>query len=151
MIVDIGHINGMRSGKRLAVILFHFGFKPLQSVIVDGVFEPSDFAVFPVSKISLYFHNRFRHTDYLIRRDKSQALRNGHKRLLGTGGFSLSAANQHVVTDDLVVFDNSQKSKILRIDVNTIVFGERNGGFEFSWQIDGTVDRFVNWLEFGDI
>ena len=52
-----------------------------------------------------------------------------------------------VVTDNLVVLNNSNPSDVVGEDIDTIVWRDGNGHLELSWQ----VGRAVHWLEVGDL
>ena len=58
------------------------------------------------------------------------------------GNSAKAAAHQHVVADDPIVFAHGHQAEIVGIDIDAIVAGQGDAGFEFSRQIDRAVKRF---------
>ena len=63
------------------------------------------------------------------------------KRMLIAVCHAHAAADQHVVADDLLVFDDRQQAKILGVYVNRIIKGKPEARLELARQVDFAIDR----------
>ena len=93
--------------------------------------------------VSLHLDDGLGNIQYLIRTNEGHAFGKCGIRLLVRRRCPHATANQNVVTHDMIVFDKSEKSEILGVNIDAIVFRQSEPRFEFSGQVGLPVD----WLD----
>ncbi len=151
VIIDIRNIGRVRSGEFHPAVFLDLLLELRQSPVVDEVFQSCDLAVFAVAEIALHLHDGFGNGDELVRRDESHLLCDRDERLFRRGRFAHPAPDEDVVTDDFSLFDDGEETHVLRVEVDAIVFRQRDRHLEFTGQVMRPIDWFVDWFPFGDI
>ena len=127
----------------MPTVLLDQRLEGVDSQTIHGVLHPRDFAILAVSMVSLHLDHGLGNIQYLIRTNEGHAFGKCGIRLLVRRRGPHATPNQNVVTHDMIVFDKGEKSKILRVNIDAIVFRQREPRFEFSGQVGLSVD----WLD----
>ena len=131
-----------RRSQRLFRIPFQHAAEFASSPLGDQILEPCPLPVRAVAVIAVEFHHRFRQGEQSMGGYPANGLRQVREGVVPSMRHPHAAADQHVVADDLLSFHLRHETQILAIDVDTVVFRQRQPRLELPWEVRLAVDRF---------
>ena len=121
--------------------LFTSSLHERDALLGHDIFQTRVLAISAVTEVAMNRQHRFRYVHNLVRREKTDDIREAWIRLRVTMTAPHAAANTEVVTDELVVLDNRDKAEAVREQVHVV--HRRNGepDLELTRQIRFAVER----------
>ena len=91
--------------------------------------------------ITLYGNNFFGDRNHLIRRTKCNHIGQTRKRFFISMSHSHTTANSDIETDQIILFNDRNKSEAMCKDIDVIVWWNRHSNLKLARQISRSIER----------
>ena len=141
-IAGAGEFEGAGFAEFPAEAGFEFGFEPVDTAVLDGVFEAGVFAVGAVAEIALDGDDGLRDLDDFFAREVADDIGQAGIRLGIAVRHAEAAADGEVVADEFFVLADGDEAEVLGVDIDVVAGRDGEACFEFARQIRFAVERF---------
>ena len=121
--------------------LLHLEAKPIHPAFLDDILQPRVFSIGAIAKIAMNRDHRLSHALQMLWGQKADHISDTRKCVRVAVRHSHTAARQQIVTGQLAVFRNDDKTEVIGKNINVIQRWKGKGRLEFARQIIPAVKR----------